>query len=245
VSAPAARYDTIGVGYREHRRPDPRVGAQISAALGDAQTVLNVGAGAGSYEPADRFVVSLDASAVMLAQHPGPRRLMGTAEHLPFADGAFDATLAIFTVHHWSDPARGLAELQRVSRRQVILGFEILPYWLVDEYVPESVTLNVDWPAARIAGALPGSRTEVIPVPHDCTDGFFCAYWRRPEAYLDPGVRGAISGLALLPPSIIDPAMERLADDLRSGAWHARHADLLELDEMDHGYRLVIAGEGT
>jgi hypothetical protein len=132
-----------------------------------------------------------------------------------------------------------------VSRRQVILCFEMLPYWLIDEYVPEAASLNVDWLAARIAGALPGSRTEVIPVPHDCTDGFFCAYWRRPEAYLDPGVRGAISGLALLPASVIDPAMARLADDLRSGAWHARHADLLALDEMDHGYRLVIAGDGA
>jgi SAM-dependent methyltransferase len=177
----------------------------------------------------------------MLAQHPGPRRVMGVAEQLPFADGAFDATLAIFTVHHWSDPAAGLAELQRVSRRQVILAFELLPYWLTEEYVPESATINVDWLASRIAGALPGSRTEIIPVPHDCIDGFFCAYWRRPEAYLDPGVRGAISGLALLPPATIEPAMARLADDLRSGAWNERHADLLELDEMDHGYRLVIA----
>ena len=242
MSGSAARYDTIGVGYREHRRPDPRVGAQITAALGDARTVLNVGAGAGSYEPDDRLVVSIDASAVMLAQHPGRRRVQGVAEHLPFPDGAFDATLAIFTVHHWPDAERGLAELRRVSRRQVILAFEILPYWLVDEYVPESVELNAEWLAARIAAALPGSRTEIIPVPHDCTDGFFCAYWRRPEAYLDPGVRGAISGLALLPPSIIEPAMERLAADLRSGAWHERHADLLELETMDHGYRLVIAG---
>jgi SAM-dependent methyltransferase len=243
VSGTAARYDTIGVGYREHRRPDPRVGAQIRAGLGDATTVLNVGAGAGSYEPEDRFVVSIDASAVMLDQHPGPRRVMGVAEHLPFPDATFDATLAIFTVHHWSDPAAGLAELRRVSRRQVILCFEMLPYWLIEEYVPEAASLNVDWLAARIADALPGSRTEVIPVPHDCTDGFFCAYWRRPEAYLDAGVRGAISGLALLPASVIDPAMERLAEDLRSGAWHARHADLLALEEMDHGYRLVIAGE--
>ncbi|MEY2436466.1 MAG: hypothetical protein QOF97_1302 [Acidimicrobiaceae bacterium] len=241
VSGSAARYDTIGLGYREHRRPDPRVGAPILAALGDAATVLNVGAGTGSYEPDDRLVVSIDASAVMLAQHPGPRRVMGVAERLPFADGAFDATLAIFTVHHWSDPAAGLAELQRVSRRQVILAFELLPYWLTEEYVPESATINVDWLASRIAGALPGSRTEIIPVPHDCIDGFFCAYWRRPEAYLDPGVRGAISGLALLPPATIEPAMARLAADLRSGAWSERHADLLELDEMDHGYRLVIA----
>ena len=242
MSAPAARYDTIGVGYREHRRPDPRVAAQITAALGDARTVLNVGAGAGSYEPEDRLVVSIDASDVMLRQHGGRRRVKGVAEHLPFPDGAFDATLAIFTVHHWTDAAAGLAELQRVSRRQVILAFEILPYWLVDEYVPESVEQNAAWLATRIADALPDSRTEVIPVPHDCTDGFFCAYWRRPEAYLDPGVRGAISGLALLPASLVEPAMDRLAADLRSGAWHERHADLLELEEMDHGYRLVIAG---
>ena len=240
------RYDTIGVGYRRHRRPDPRVAARIHAALGDSEHVIDVGAGAGSYEPGDRFVVAIDASAVMLGQHPGPHRLQGAAEHLPFTDGSFDAAMAIFTVHHWANLAAGLAELRRVSRRQVILTFDHEMegrFWLSD-YVPAMNAQQHSW-AATIEGVtapLDTDRVEILPVPHDCIDGFMAAYWRRPERYLDPAVRANISGLALLAAADVDPGMARLADDLESGAWHDRYGHLLELDELDAGYRIVVAG---
>ena len=240
------RYDTIGVGYRRHRRPDPRWAARIDAALGDAERILDVGAGTGSYEPADRFVVAVDASAVMLSQHPGPRRVRGAAEHLPFPDAAFDAVMAIFTVHHWTDLDAGLAELRRVARRQVILTFDHEMegrVWLSD-YVPAMNEQSHSWRATidGVAGPLLADRVEVVPVPHDCIDGFMAAYWRRPERYLDPTVRANISGLALLPPEKIEPGLRRLAADLESGAWRERYGYLLDLDEIDAGYRIVIAG---
>jgi SAM-dependent methyltransferase len=242
------RYDTIGVGYRRHRRPDPRVAARIHASLGDAHRILDVGSGAGSYEPDDRMVVAVDASAVMLRQHPGPRRVRGAAEHLPFPDGAFDAAMAIFTVHHWNDLEGGLAELRRVARRQVILTFDHDMegrFWLSD-YVPAMLDQNHSWAATieGVTGPLHTDHVEVLPVPHDCIDGFMAAYWRRPERYLDPSVRASISGLALLAPADIEPGMRRLADDLASGAWHERYGHLLDLDEFDAGYRIVVAGDG-
>lgn len=243
----SARYDTIGVDYTRHRRPDPRIAAQIRAALGDARTVVDVGAGAGSYEPDDCTVVAIDPSAVMLDQHRGRCRVRAVAEHLPFANGTFDAALAIFTVHHWTDQRAGLAELQRVARRQVVLTFDHSmerAYWLND-YWPVTEQHDGDWIATidAVTGPLGTDHVEVIPVPHDCQDGFMAAYWRRPERYLDPDVRANISGLALLPPEEADAGARRLADDLASGAWQQRYGHLLALDEMDAGYRLVVAGD--
>ncbi|HEX2384187.1 MAG TPA: class I SAM-dependent methyltransferase [Acidimicrobiales bacterium] len=208
---------------------------------------MNVGAGAGSYEPTDRCVVAMDPSAVMLDQHPGERRVQGVAEHLPFRDQSFDATLGVFTVHHWTDQDAGLAELQRVSRRQVILTFDNVmerAYWLND-YWPVTEQHDGEWIATVEAVACPlgTDHVEVVPVPHDCKDGFMAAYWRRPERYLDPEVRANISGLALLPPAEAEAGARRLADDLQSGAWHERHGHLLALDELDAGYRLVVAGD--
>ena len=240
------RYDTIGVGYRTHRRPDPRWATRINAALGDAQRIVDVGAGTGSYEPAERVVVAIDGSAVMLDQHLGPRRIRGAAEQLPFPDESFDAAMAIFTVHHWRDLDAGLAELRRVARRQVILTFDHNMegrFWLSD-YVPAMNAQEHSWAATieGVTGPLGTDHVEVLPVPHDCIDGFMAAYWRRPERYLDPAVRANISGLALLAPADIDPGMAQLADDLQSGAWQARYGHLLELDELDAGYRIVVAG---
>src|SRR5207249_1448990 len=166
-----------------------------------------------------------------------------------FPDGSFDAAMAIFTVHHWNDLAGGLAELRRVARRQVILTFDHAlegRFWLSD-YVPAMLRQNHSW-AATIDGVtepLGTARVEVLAVPHDCVDGFLAAYWRRPERYLDPTVRANISGLALLSPEDIDPGMRRLADDLESGAWHDRYGHLLDLDEFDAGYRIVVAGDGA
>ena len=241
------RYDTIGVGYGTHRRPDPRWAAQINAAIGDARRVVNVGAGAGSYEPTDRFVVAVEPSPVMLDQHPGSRRVRGAAERLPFGDGQFDVAMAILTVHHWTDLDAGLRELRRVARRQVILTFdhEIESGFWLSEYVPAMQSQDHSWsaPLDRVMKRLETDHVEVVRVPHDCVDGVMAAYWRRPERYLDPEVRANISGLALLSDRDIEPGMHRLAADLESGAWHDRHRDLLELDECDVGYRLVVAGQ--
>jgi hypothetical protein len=235
------------VGYTRHRRPDPRIAAQIQAALGDAHRILDVGAGSGSYEPSGRDVVAIDPSDVMLSQHPGRCRVRGVAEHLPFPADSFDACLAVFTVHHWTDQEAGLAELQRLSRRQVVLTFDNVlerAYWLND-YWPVTEQHDGSWIATieAVAGPLGTERVEVIPVPHDCEDGFMAAYWRRPERYLDPEVRANISGLALLSPDEAEEGARRLADDLESGAWHERYGHLLDLDELDAGYRLVVAGD--
>jgi SAM-dependent methyltransferase len=170
----------------------------------------------------------------------------GVAEHLPFPDGTYDAALAVLTVHHCSDVARGLSEMRRVAPRCVVLGFDepqSSAYWLAADYFPVVAAVeSVRAPQLEdIVEGLGATRVEAVPVPHDCTDGFAGAYWRRPEAYLDPAVRSGISSLASLPDEIVEPALARLRADLDSGAWHERHADLLELDEIDLGYRLVIS----
>ena len=244
-----AAYDRIGRLYRRHRRPDPRIASRIDRALGDARTVVNVGAGTGSYEPGDRRLVAVEPSAVMVAQRAPETApvVRGVAEALPFADDQFDAALAVLTVHHWRDQAAGLAELRRVSRRQVVLCFDPAvnrAHWLVTDYLPELGDIEDERAPApgRVAGMLGGrARIEVVPVPADCTDGFQNAYWRRPEAYLDADVRACTSTLAVLDRAVLDRGLQRLTDDLDSGAWHARHADLLDLDEFDGGYRLVVA----
>jgi SAM-dependent methyltransferase len=242
----AQLYDTIGPGYRAHRRPDPRVAAAIAGALGEAATVVNVGAGAGSYEPADRAVVAVEPSPAMIAQRAAGSApvVQASATHLPFGDAAFDAALAVLTVHHWPDRPRGLAELARVARARVVLltwdpatpGF-----WLVDEYFPEiwAIDRPIFPTLADLRGALGAIEVRPLPVPHDCTDGFLGAYWRRPEAYLDPGVRGAISTFTKL--RDVGPGLARLRRDLADGTWRRRHADLLERTELDLGYRLVVA----
>lgn len=227
--AAAPLYDQIGIGYRANRIPDARIGAQLHAALGDAVTVLNVGAGAGAYEPTDRRLLALEPSQVMLAQRPSGAApaVCGFSDHLPFADGAFDAALAILTVHHWAHRAEGFAELARVSRRQVVFCFEPPvknKHWLVADYLPE---------------------IEEIPVPADCTDGFQNAYWCRPERYLDPVARSNISTFATIPPDRVDAALRRLAADLADGTWHRRHGHLLDQPTSDGGYRLVVVDPVT
>ncbi|HEY8216078.1 MAG TPA: class I SAM-dependent methyltransferase [Acidimicrobiia bacterium] len=242
-------YDTIGRGYAARRRADPRIAAQINAALGDARRVLNVGAGAGSYEPVDRHVVAVEPSEVMIAQRASdaPPVVRAVAEQLPFPSGSFDAVLGVLTVHHWSDLGAGLAEMCRVAPRRVVLTFDethATAYWLVADYFPEIAAVE----SARapqleeVAGGLGATRVDVVPVPHDCTDGFAGAYWRRPEAYFDPTVRRGMSSLAVLPDDVLEPALARLRADLDSGEWHERHAHLLALDEIDLGYRLVVSG---
>jgi SAM-dependent methyltransferase len=229
-------YDRIGVTYAQTRRPDPRIDAAIRRALAGARSVVNVGAGAGSYEPPET-VLAVEPSAVMIAQRPAglAPAVQTTAEAIPLEDGAVDAALAVLTIHHWPDPARGFAEMCRVARRIVVLTWDpalARSFWLSREYLPDEA---VEWDIARCPPL--GAVTEFVggeavvtpvPIPHDCTDGFFGAFWRRPEAYLDPVVRAGISNLAQFGDALA-PAFECLAADLESGEWHRRHADLLEL----------------
>jgi len=239
-------YDAIGVDYGRHRRPDPRIAAAIKHALGAAESVLNVGAGAGSYEPSDRTVVAVEPSLAMIRQRPAGSAavVQASATHLPFANAAFAASLAVLTVHHWPDRALGLAELSRVSRqRVVILTWDpaFSGFWLVDDYFPEIWTIDRPiFPSiAEFESVLGNVEGRPLLIPHDCTDGFLGAYWRRPHAYLDPGVRGAISTFSKL--GDVEPGLIRLQRDLADGSWQRRHGHLLSEGDIDLGYRLVIA----
>jgi SAM-dependent methyltransferase len=210
--------------------------------------VVNVGAGSGNYEPTDRQVVAIEPSSTMLSQRRGPHpAVRGVAEHLPVPDGAFDAAMAILTVHHWSDREAGLRELRRVADRQVLVVYEPLvahQFWMV-EYVPEALSLPAesDPPTPEAVGRhLDVVDVQTMWIPADCSDGVAAAHWRRPEAYLDPAVRRSISLLALLPEDVVAAGMARLESDLADGTWHQRHGHLLDQDRADYGYRLVIAG---
>ena len=210
------RYDSIGVGYTTTRRPIA-IARQIDAALGASAAVVNVGAGTGNYEPADRVVVAVEPSAAMIGQRsPGTAPVVrATAEHLPFPRGAFGGAMAVLTVHHWSDPTAGLAELRRVSAGPVVvLTFDHVVHsrqWLVTDYLPEMIDLDDDVPPPETSsGHSAVGSVAVVPVPVDCLDGFCHAYWARPEAYLDPAVRAGISGIARLPRETVAAAMARL-----------------------------------
>ncbi|NNL65009.1 MAG: class I SAM-dependent methyltransferase [Myxococcales bacterium] len=238
-------YDAIGHGYVERRRQDPRIAEPIVRALGRCESVVNVGAGAGSYEPRDRKVVAVEPSRVMIRQRPpeASPAVRATAMDLPFRDGSFDASLAILTLHHWPDPARGLAELRRVARSTVvILTFDttVGGFWLTD-YFPG--ILEIDrrtMPAlSEIERRLGAVQVFDVPIPHDCTDGLLGAHWQRPEAYLDAGVRSATSVFSRI--GDLAPGLDRLRDDLDSGAWRRRYGGLLDRAELDLGYRLVVA----
>ncbi|HEX8322140.1 class I SAM-dependent methyltransferase [Longimicrobium sp.] len=243
-------YDTIGIGYSAYRRPDPRIAAQIADALGTASTVLNVGAGAGSYEPADRRVAAVEPSGEMIRQRlpgAGPA-VRAYADHLPFRDGSFDAALAVLTIHHWPDWRAGLQEMRRSARdRVVILTWdpEHPGFWLVQDYFPEIVEMDLlTMPAiAQMESVLGPVEVRPVFVPADCTDGFLGGYWRRPERYLDDGARGAISAFAKLRDP--RPGLERLRADLADGSWNVRHGYLLARTALDIGYRLIVASAGS
>lgn len=243
----ALLYDRIGRGYAALRRPDPRIARRIAMALRPAAHVLNVGAGAGSYEPADCRITAIEPAARMIAQRSdddGAALVQGRAEALPFADDSFDAAMAVLTVHHWSDKARGAAEMRRVARgRLLFLTFDpaFRGFWLAD-YFPALVTLDeCQMPTlAAFERWLGPVAVTPVPIPHDCRDGFLAAYWRRPEAYLDPRLRAAMSSFRAL--GDISDGLARLRHDLESGAWQRRHADLAGLPALDCGYRLVTSG---
>jgi SAM-dependent methyltransferase len=239
-------YDTIGRTYAVTRGEDPRLRERIGVALGDARTVLNVGAGTGSYEPRDREVLAVEPSSVMRAQRApdAAPAIDASADALPFADASFDATMAVLTDHHWPDRAAGLRELRRVARQRAVL-FTFDPsfvdaFWLTRDYIPGFRDLP-GMTIEEIAGHFGATRVEPVPVAHDWQDGFLFAFWRRPEAYLDPIVRANISVFARLDEAEVADFVARLRADLDSGAWARRNGDLLTADELDGGYRLLIA----
>lgn len=244
-------YDRIGIGYRTTRRPDPRIASQVNAALATMGTVVNVGAGTGAYEPA-QTVAAVEPSMVMIAQRPPGSApcVQAVAEALPLRDKCFDSAMAVLTVHHWSDVAAGISELLRVTRhRIVILTWDqtvIRDYWLLREYLPEAARISeaMHVPIDRLVELLGGAAVQTVPVPYNCTDGFGAAYWRRPEAYLDPAVRAGISMLAHAGDVALTDGLAQLAADLRSGRWHQRHSALLDQKQIDAGYRLVVGDHG-
>jgi len=243
-SAMSAKYDVIGINYAELRKPDPRIAKVIESALGSAQTVLNVGAGAGSYEPTDRSLIAVEPSREMIRKR-GPaaaEAVQANAGELPFEDKRFDASMAILTIHHWPDKEAGLREMRRVTRGQIILlTFDPSHRpWLTD-YLPELAVLDeAQMPAMSDYERWLGS-VQITPVlvPHDCSDGFLHAYWRRPAAYLDERIRSGSSSFWAI--GNAEAGLQNLRRDLETGEWERRYADVLTLDEYDAGYRLVVA----
>jgi SAM-dependent methyltransferase len=245
-------YEAGGPGYARQRRTDPRIAARVHAALGGAETIVNVGAGAGSYEPAGRAVTAVEPSAQMRRQRPArlPPAVDAVAEDLPFPDDAFDAAMATVTVHQWPDLERGLAEMRRVSRGPVVVltaepaALEL--FWLA-EYAPELLASERRrFPAIdRIARALGGAVSVTpVPVPVDCADGFIEAYYARPEEFLDPAVRRSQSAWGFISESAAASALRRLGDDLASGEWDRRFGALRTQAEYDGALRLITALPG-
>lgn len=245
----ATAYDRLGMGYTLTRQPDPRIAAMIVDALGEVRSVVNVGAGTGSYEPANMTVLAVDPSIEMIRQRPlgSAPAVMARAESLPLRSRSFDAALAILTIHHWSSIAAGLAELGRVARRRVVI-LTCDParddrFWLASHYFPEIIDLDRRHlpTIGQLAELLGDIEVREVPIPRDCKDGFQGAFWQRPEAYLDHTVRRGISTFAKLPPDVVDRGLARLLLDLRSGRWEKLFGHLRRQDRVDLGYRLVIA----
>jgi SAM-dependent methyltransferase len=244
-----ARYDLLGRTYGVTRRADPRIAEAIARELEDARTVVNVGAGTGSYEP-PQTVAAIEPSLTMIGQRSAAAApaMQAVAEHLPLHDNCVDAALAVLTVHHWTDIEAGIAEMRRIARRRIVvltwdsekIGTD---FWLLSEYLPGAARVDAELavPLDRLTALLGDAIVTPVPVPHDCADGFGAAFWRRPAAYLDPAVQAGMSLMTLISPELLRPGLDRLAADLTSGQWAREHADLLRLDELDLGYRLVTA----
>src|SRR6187397_3005370 len=249
-----ARYDQIGEGYALTRREDPRISAAIRNALGEARSVVNVGAGAGSYEPDDRYVIAVEPSDVMAAQRPPtiPPALRASAADLPLRDNSTDATMAILTIHHWDDELeRGIQEMRRVARDTVvILTYDPLvsgEMWLMADYLPEVAELDRRiFPAPELVAGWLGGRTriEVVPIPRDTPDWMLGSFWAHPERVLDDRARNATSGFARLDASVVQRVVQDVRRDLESGVWDERHGHLRKLDAFDAGLRLVVSSTG-
>jgi SAM-dependent methyltransferase len=242
------RYDRAGRTYSLTRQPDPRIGAVIEHALHRMATVANIGAGTGSYEPSNT-VVAVEPSHVMITQRRAEAApaVRAVAEHLPIGTDAVDASIALLTVHHWSDVDAGIAEMIRVARRRVVIltwdDTVFRQFWLLREYLPAAAETGARLavPITKLVSLLGTVSIQTVPVPHDCVDGFGGAYWRRPHAYLDETVRAGISMFALTPKPLLAKGLERLRVELSNGAWARRHADLLDVPQLDLGYRLLVS----
>lgn len=247
-SAGDVDYGSSGTRYAEFRRPEPAIAAQILQALGDAQRVINIGAGAGSYEPTDREVVAVEPSATMRAQRPAhlSPAIDAIAEELPFADGEFDAAMATFTVHQWSDLARGIAEMKRVTRGPIVImaadPARLHDFW-VAKYIPEALDRELSrFPRIDRLVELLGdnTRVETVPVPLLCADGFTEGYYGRPERFLEPAVTGAMSSWTLIDQSIVERFRERLRRDLEEGSWDREFGHLRTQPTYEGSMRLII-----
>lgn len=244
------RYDLTGVTYAQTRRPDPRIAEVVNRAIADRGLVANIGAGTGSYEPT-QTVVAIEPSRVMISQRSAGSApaVQAKAEALPIRTDAVDTALAVLTVHHWDDLAAGVGEMLRIARRRaVILTWDhevIRDFWLLSEYVPAAAETDarLTVPINTLIELLGHERVSMVsvPVPHDCVDGFGGAYWRRPEAYLEDTVRQGMSLFSMTPNHEVQEGLSRLRADLLSGEWQRRHRDLLQMPELDLGYRLLIA----
>ncbi|MBO9588428.1 class I SAM-dependent methyltransferase [Devosia sp.] len=247
-SAGDANYGVIGTNYRRYRQPDPHIAGFILKALGNARTVLNVGAGAGSYEPTDREVTAVEPSESMRAQRPAhlSQAIDGAAENLPFADGTFDASMATFTVHQWKDLQAGLAEMRRVTSGPVLVltcdPARLDTFWLND-YAPEAISVEASrYPSMDAIAAGLGGSVDILPVPIPlaCTDGFSEAYYGRPESLLDPGARLANSAWSFVDPSVGERFAKHLSDDLQSGRWDRQHGQLRSQPFFEGSLRLLV-----
>lgn len=245
MSAPT--YNRMGLNYSDFRRPDPRIEAVIWAALGDARSVVNVGAGTGSYEPTDREVVAVEPSPVMIAQRrpEAAPALEGVAESLPLNDKSVEAAMGVLTIHHWQDLDAGLAEMRRVARRRIVLltlePDAIDEVWIVKDYFPEAGVLDHEvMPSmATLRARMPNARVETVPGPRRCLDGFSIALWDRPELVLDPDARRAASIWHRMPAEATERGLERLRAELDSGLWDEKYGHLRTQPELDIGLRLV------
>jgi SAM-dependent methyltransferase len=244
-----ALYDSLGRTYSGTRRADPRIAAQISHALAGCESVVNVGAGTGSYEPA-QTIAAIEPSQLMIGQRPagGAPAIRAVAEHIPLRTNCADAALAVLTMHHWTDLAAGIAEMRRIARHRLVLlswDADVMgeKFWLLSDYLPEARATDsaLAVPPERLLSLLADPVVAPVLVPHDCVDGFAGAFWRRPDAYLDPTVRTGMSLFTMTASCMVEAGLARLAADLRSGRWQRDHAGLLELTEVDLGYRLITA----
>src|ERR1022692_4250349 len=242
-------HDRISVAYGVTRRPDPRIARRIFQALGDARSIAIVGAGIGSYEPHERQVLALEPSAGMRACRglELPPAIQGYAQALPLASDSVDAALACLTLHHWADWRIGVHELRRVARKRVVIFTYDQSYakrfWLLRDYLPKLARLDVErFPAIAEQGVAAGDEVwmEPVPIPHDCEDGLLAAYWRRPQAYLDERIRANISTFHLPGAERLLGGLQQLAEDLQTGRWQERYRDILECEELDLGYRLLV-----
>ena len=248
-SAGDANYGAIGQGYAAYRQPEPEISGFLGRALGGARSVLNVGAGAGSYEPVDREVTAIEPSAAMRRQRPAylPAAIEGVAEKLPFADQSFDASMATFSVHQWNDLAAGLSEMRRVTRGPVAIltcdPLQLHKSWLA-EYAPEMISVEIRrYPLiSTIAEALGGAEIVSVPIPLRCSDGFSEAYYGRPERLLEAGARLANSAWSFVEPDAEQRFVKRLDHDIKRGAWDAKYGQLRRQSHFDGSLRLIVGG---